>query len=204
MRQTPLAGYWGEFRLSGLPSTLEGLLQVLALRDQETQGHTQRVTGITILLARRLGVPEPEIDLIRQGSMLHDIGKIGIPDSILLKPGPLTPEEWVVMKRHPLYAYQILSRIEPLKPAFEIPLYHHEKWNGNGYPCGLKGEDIPFGARLFTFADVFDALTSDRPYRKACSRQRAIAYIKAQMGITFDPSITPEFERMMEEVEYLF
>ncbi len=204
MRETPLAGYWGEFRLSELPSTLEGLLQVLALRDEETQGHTQRVTGITILLARRLGIPEPQIDLIRQGSMLHDIGKIGIPDSILLKPGPLTQEERVIMEKHPLYAYQILSRIEHLKPAFEIPLYHHEKWDGSGYLYGLKREEIPFAVRLFTFADVFDALTSDRPYRKAYSRQRAIAHIKAQMGITFDPSITPIFERMMEEVEYLF
>lgn len=204
MRQTSLAACWGEYRFSGLPPTLEGLLQVLALRDQETQGHTQRVTGITILLARKLGVPEPEIDLIRQGSMLHDIGKIGIPDSILLKPGPLTPGEWAVMKKHPLYAYQILSRIEHLKPAFEIPLYHHEKWNGSGYPCGLKGEQIPFAARLFAFSDVFDALTSDRPYRKAWSRQRAIAYIKARLGTQFDPRITPIFERMMEEINYLF
>lgn len=202
MRKSLLAGYWGEYRFSGLPPTLEGLLQVLALRDQETEGHTQRVTGITLLLARKLGVPEPEINLIRQGSMLHDIGKIGIPDSILLKPGPLSPGEWAVMKKHPLYAYQILSRIEPLRPAFEIPLYHHEKWDGSGYPCGLRGEQIPFAARLFAFADVFDALTSDRPYRKAWSRQRAIAYIKARLGTQFDPRITPIFERMMEEIDY--
>ncbi len=204
MRQASLAACWGESRFSGLPSTLEGLLQILALRDQETQGHTKRVTGITILLARKLDVPGPELNLIRQGSMLHDIGKIGIPDSILLKPGPLTPDEWVIMKKHPVYAYQILSRIEHLKPAFEIPLYHHEKWDGSGYPAGLRGEEIPFAARLFAFADVFDALTSDRPYRKAWSRQRAIAYIKARVATQFDPRITPIFEHMMEEIDYLF
>lgn len=107
------------------------------------------------------------------------------------------------MKKHPLYAYQILSRIEQLKPAFEIPLYHHEKWDGSGYPTGLRGEEIPFAARLFAFSDVFDALTSNRPYRMAWSRQRALAYIKAQMGIYFDPKIVPVFERMITEIDYI-
>jgi len=190
-------------RFTSCPSTLEGLLEILALRDLETQGHTYRVTGITVMLARKMGVREVDIDLIRQGAMLHDIGKIGIPDSILFKPGPLTEQEWAVMKQHPHYAYRILSRIEDLKPAFEIPLYHHEKWDGSGYPFGLKGDDIPFAARLFSVSDVFDALTSKRPYRPAWSRKRALAHIKARAGTSFDPSIVPVFELMIEEIDYI-
>jgi HD-GYP domain-containing protein (c-di-GMP phosphodiesterase class II) len=190
-------------RFTSSPSTLEGLLEILALRDLETQGHTYRVAGITVLLARKMGVPETDIDMIRQGAMLHDIGKVGIPDSILFKPGPLTDQEWAIMKMHPNYAYRILSHIEDLKSAFEIPLFHHEKWDGSGYPFGLKGEAIPFAARLFSVSDVFDALTSNRPYRPAWSRKRALAHIKARAGTDFDPSIVPVFEQMIEEIDYI-
>jgi HD-GYP domain-containing protein (c-di-GMP phosphodiesterase class II) len=202
MEQTSLAACWAEYRFRGLPPALEGLSQALELRDHETQGHTRRVTNMTVLLARRMGIPEAEIVRIRQGALLHDIGKMVIPDSILLKPGPLTPQEWVVMRKHPVYAYQILSRTEHLKPAFEIPLYHHEKWDGSGYPCGLKGEQIPFAARLFAFSDVFDALTSNRPYRLAWPRHKALAYIKSQAGLYFDPNISPTFERLGNEIDY--
>lgn len=203
MKQTSEFIFLQDGRFVRTPSTLEGLLELLALRDSETQGHTYRVTGLTVMLARKMGVPEADIDLIRQGAMLHDIGKIGIPDSILFKPGLLTAEEWVIMKQHPLDAYRILSHIEDLKPAFEIPLYHHEKWDGSGYPFGLKGEAIPFSARLFSVSDVFDALTSNRPYRPAWSRKRALAHIKARVGTYFDPSIVPLFELMIEEIDYI-
>jgi putative nucleotidyltransferase with HDIG domain len=203
MKQTSEFIFLQDGRFASNPSTLEELLELLALRDLETQGHTYRVTGITVLLARKMGVPEVDIDLIRQGAMLHDIGKIGIPDSILFKPGPLTEQEWAIMRQHPLDAYRILSRIENLKPAFEIPLFHHEKWDGSGYPFGLKGEEIPFAARLFTVSDVFDALTSKRPYRPAWSKKRALAHIKSRTGTSFDPSIVPVFELMIEEIDYI-
>lgn len=177
-------------------ATIEGLSRALELRDRETEGHTLRVTEMTVALAQKLGVSEAEIVQIRQGALLHDIGKMGIPDAILLKPMGLTPEEWETMRKHPIYAFELLSQVEHLKISIDIPLYHHEKWGGSGYPYGLKGEQIPFSARMFAFADVFDALTSDRPYRPAWEKDRALAYIRSQSGIHFDPAILPVFEEL--------
>jgi putative two-component system response regulator len=142
---------------------------------------------MTVRLARAAGLPEREIVHIRRGALLHDIGKMGVPDHILLKPEALTDEEWVIMKQHTTHAYELLSPIAFLRPALDIPYCHHEKWDGSGYPRGLKGEEIPFPARLFALADVWDALTSDRPYRKAWSKERALQHITAQSGTHFDP-----------------
>lgn len=179
--------------------TIESWSRALYLRDQETEDHTRRVTDRTLLLAHRMGLPETDHIHIRRGSILHDIGKVAIPDSILFKPSPLTEEEWSIMRRHPLIAAEILKPIHYLIPALPIPRSHHEKWDGSGYPDGLTGEDIPLFARLFAFADVYDALTSDRPYRRAWSQADAIAYIIAQSGVHFDPSITPVFIGMVSE-----
>lgn len=173
--------------------TLWGWAKAVELRDQETSGHTERVTELTLRLARALGVPEEELDHIRRGAILHDIGKIAIPDAILLKPGPLTEEEWAVMKKHPVYAYEWLSGIPFLKKALEIPYLHHERWDGSGYPLGLKGREIPLSARIFAVADVYDALTSDRPYRKAWPKEKALAYLKEQAGRLFDPEVVAAF-----------
>ena len=166
---------------------------VLELRDQETQGHTLRVTDLTEELARKIGVPEEIIPHIRRGALLHDIGKMGIPDTILKKPGPLTEDEWTIMRQHPEYARQFLAHIDYLVPSLDIPYCHHEKWDGSGYPRGLKGEEIPLAARIFAVVDVFDALTSDRPYRKAWGKREALDYISEQTGKHFDPQIPPAF-----------
>ncbi|RMF84826.1 MAG: GAF domain-containing protein [Nitrospinota bacterium] len=174
-------------------STLEGWSRALDLRDQETEGHTQRVTDLTIHLARAMGINNGELIHIRRGALLHDIGKMGIPDHILRKPGPLSAEEWKIMRQHPVYAYEMLSPIPYLRPALDIPHYHHEKWDGSGYPRGLKGEDIPFAARIFAVADVWDALRSDRPYRKAWSEEEACTYIRSLSGIHFDPQVVEIF-----------
>jgi PAS domain S-box-containing protein len=180
-------------------ATLEGWSQAVDLRDRETEGHTQRVTEMTVRLARALGVPEADLVHVRRGALLHDVGKLGIPDSILLKPGPLTEEERAVMRKHPEYAYRWLSRIEFLRPALDIPYCHHERWDGSGYPRGLRGEEIPLAARIFAVADVFDALTSDRPYRKAWSREDAVRYIREQAGRQFDPRVVEAFLREVGE-----
>jgi len=177
--------------------TLWGWAKAVELRDQETAGHTERVTELTLRLARALGVPEEDLEHIRRGAILHDVGKIGIPDSILLKPGPLTEEEWAVMKKHPVYAYEWLSGIPFLKKALEIPYCHHERWDGSGYPRGLKGLEIPLSARIFAVVDVYDALTSDRPYRKAWPREKALAYIQEQAGKQFDPEVVEAFLRLV-------
>lgn len=177
-------------------ATIEGWSRALDLRDRDTEGHTQRVTQGAVKLARRLGVPEADLIHVRRGAMLHDIGKMAIPDSILLKPGPLTPEEWVIIKRHPRYAYELLSPIAYLAPALDIPHFHHEAWDGSGYPEGLKGTAIPRAARLFAVVDVFDALTSPRPYRPAWERAAALKYIGEQRGKHFDPEIAIEFLNM--------
>jgi len=179
-------------------TTLEGWSRALDLRDKETEGHTQRVTEFTMQLARAMGVPEEEVPHIRRGALLHDIGKMGIPDSILLKPGPLTPEEWEIMRRHPVYANQLLMPIPYLRRALDIPFYHHEKWDGTGYPQGLQGHQIPLAARIFAVADVWDALTSDRPYRPAWTREKAIAHIREQAGKHFDPQVVSAFLRLVE------
>ncbi len=178
---------------SAYDATIDGWSRALDMRDRETEGHTQRVTEMTLQLANRIGIPRKDLIHIRRGATLHDIGKMGIPDRILHKPGPLTPDEWETMRRHPQYACALLSPIDYLRPARDIPCYHHERWDGSGYPAGLKGEEIPLSARLFAVVDVFDALTSDRPYRRAWPKQAAINYIKEQSGILFDPAITTAF-----------
>ncbi len=180
--------------------TLEGWARTLDLRDRETEGHSQRVTHLTVALARRLGVPEDELVHIGRGALLHDIGKVGIPDAILHKPGPLTPEEWQVMRLHPGMAYDVLRPIAFLRPALDIPYAHHEHWNGDGYPRGLSGEQIPLAARIFSVVDVWDALRSDRPYRPAWSEARARAHLAAQAGEQFDPQVTRAFLALLDEL----
>lgn len=180
-------------------TTIEGWSKALDLRDEETEGHTQRVTEMTLRLAREVGIREEEMVHIRRGALLHDMGKMGVPDRILLKPGPLTDEEWAIMRKHPQYAYDMLSPIAYLRPALDIPYAHHEKWDGTGYPRGLKGEQIPLAARLFALADVWDAVRSDRPYRKAWPKEKALEYIKEQAGKHFDPEQVPVFLHIVEE-----
>lgn len=177
--------------------TIEGWAQTLHLRDRGSESHARRVTDITINLARRMSIPNSELIHIQRGATLHDIGKIAVPDSILLKPGPLTEEEWVVMRNHPLIAVELLLPIAYLSPALFIPRSHHEKWDGSGYPDGLAGENIPLPARIFAFADVYDALTSNRPYRTAWTQADALNYIRNSSGIHFDPTIMPVFVEMM-------
>lgn len=181
--------------LQAYDATIEGWSYALDLRDKETEGHTQRVTELTLRLARALGLHGEALVHIRRGALLHDIGKMGVPDSILHKPGPLTPEERAMMQQHPIFAYEMLSRVEYLRPALDIPYAHHEKWDGTGYPQGLKGEAIPLAARIFAVVDVWDALTSDRPYRPAWTREQAIAYLREQAGKHFDPHIVEVFLR---------
>jgi putative nucleotidyltransferase with HDIG domain len=180
-------------------ATIEGWSHALDLRDKETEGHSQRVTSMTLSLARAMNVNELELIHIRRGALLHDIGKMGIPDAILLKPDSLTDEEREIMRKHPAYAFDMLSMIKYLAPAMDIPYCHHEKWDGTGYPRGLKGEEIPQAARIFSVADVYDALTSDRPYRKAWSRKKAMDYIQEQAGVYFDPAVVEAFGVMMRE-----
>src|SRR6185436_5645118 len=174
-------------------ATIEGLSRALDLRDKETKEHTFRVTDITVKLATRLGVGGPDLVHIRRGAILHDIGKVAIPDEILFKPGPLAEDEWNIMRRHPSIAVDLLSPVTYLAPALDIPHWHHEKWNGTGYPDQLSGNQIPFSARLFALVDVYDALISNRPYRSAWSKSDAIQYIESQSGKHFDPKIVPEF-----------
>ena len=184
--------------LNAYEATIEGLSHALDLRDRETEGHSRRVTEVTVKLAQALDISEDEITHIRRGALLHDIGKIGIPDSILHKPYTLTEEEWVTMRRHPQFAYDMLSHIEYLRPALAIPYNHHEKWDGTGYPRRLKGEEIPMSARLFAIADVWDALTSNRPYRDAWTEEQALAYIREQSGKHFDPQVVELFFKVIE------
>jgi HD-GYP domain-containing protein (c-di-GMP phosphodiesterase class II) len=165
----------------------------LELRDKETEGHAHRVASLTTQLAHTMGLSEDEQVQIYRGALLHDIGKMGIPDSIVLKPGKLTEEEWVIMRKHPQFAFDMLAPIAYLRPALDIPHCHHEKWDGTGYPRNLKGDNIPLAARLFAVVDVWDALTSDRPYRKAWSEQEAIAYLRDQSGHHFDPAVVKAF-----------
>jgi len=173
--------------------TIEGWSRALDLRDKETEGHTERVTEVTIGLAKRMDIPDSQLVHVWRGAMLHDIGKLGVPDSILLKPGQLTEEEWVLMRKHPQFAYDMLKPIAYLKEALNIPHYHHEKWDGSGYPHGLKGEMIPLEARIFAIVDVWDVLSYDRPYRAAWPREKVLKYIKEQSGIHFDPEIVDMF-----------
>ena len=175
--------------LNAYEATLSGWARTLELRDHETQGHSERVAQLTVAVARTLGVAEDAIVHIRRGALLHDIGKLGIPDSILFKPGALTVEEWAIMRKHPQHAYSLLADIDYLRPALDIPYCHHEKWDGSGYPRGLKGEEIPLAARIFAVVDVWDALTSERPYRKEWTREATLEYIQNWSGTHFDPMV---------------
>jgi PAS domain S-box-containing protein len=186
-------------------ATIEGWSRAMDLRDKETEGHAQRVTAMTLELARAMEINQHQIIHISRGALLHDMGKLGIPDNILLKSARLTDEEWEIMHKHPQFAYDMLSDIYYLKPALDIPYCHHEKWDGTGYPRGLKGEEIPLPARIFAIADVWDALTSDRPYRKAWSDKQALDYILEQSGKHFDPRVVKAFLEMMQpaNLDYL-
>ncbi len=174
-------------------STLEGWAKAVEMRDRLTEDHTRRVVALTERLARLMGVPEADMIHIRRGALLHDVGKIGIPDAILSKPAALTDDETKVMVQHPEQAHNMLSHIGFLGPALDIPYCHHEHWDGGGYPRGLKGEEIPLAARIFAVVDVWDALTSDRPYRAAWTEQDALHYIREQSGKYFDPAVVKAF-----------
>lgn len=180
-------------------STLEGWSRALEVRDQETKGHSQRVAEMTLRLAKVMGLRERQLIHIRRGALLHDIGKLGIPDSILLKPGHLDKEERDIIEKHPTIAYEMLAPITYIHPALDIPYCHHEKWNGTGYPRGLKGEEIPLSARIFAVVDVWDALTSIRPYRKAWSEAETLAYIEQRAGEHFDPQVVDAFLSLKKE-----
>ncbi len=182
-------------------TTIEGWARALELRDQETEGHTQRSAEMTLQIARAMGINEAELVHIRRGSLLHDIGKMSIPDSILLKTGPLTDEEWTIMRRHPFYAFELLSPIAYLKPALDIPYCHHERWDGTGYPRGLKGEQIPLAARIFALADTWDALNSERRYHAAWSEARVREYIRSLAGVQFDPRVVDVFLGMEQTLK---
>jgi putative nucleotidyltransferase with HDIG domain len=181
--------------------TLEGWGKALELRDKETQGHTQRVTDLTLKLTRQMGISEADLIHVRRGVLMHDIGKMGVPDSILHKKGPLTKSERIEMRKHTQYAYDLIHPITYLRPAIDIAYNHHEWWDGNGYPRQLKGEEIPLSARIFAIIDVWDALLSDRPYRKAWPRKKVIQYIRDLSGKQFDPAVVTEFFKMIEEDE---
>ena len=180
-------------------ATIEGWANALDLKDEETKDHSRRVTEMTVAIARQMNIKDEELAHVRRGALLHDIGKMGIPDSILLKPGPLTEDEWVIMRKHPVYAFEMLAPIDYLRPALDIPYCHHEKWDGSGYPRGLKGKTIPPAARIFAVIDVYDALTSDRPYRKAWSKEDALALIKKDSGSHFDPNVVKVFLEAIED-----
>lgn len=180
-------------------TTIEGWSRALDLRDKETEEHTLRVTNLTLQLAQAFDISHVELKHIRHGALLHDIGKMGIPDNILRKAGELSDDEWAMMRQHPQFAYEMLSPIAYLLPALDIPYCHHEKWDGTGYPRGLKGEEIPLAARIFAVVDVFDALTSDRPYRPAWAKNKAIEYIRQKADSHFDPSVVDVFLRLIDK-----
>jgi len=182
-------------------STLEGWAAALDLRDKETEGHSQRVTVLTLRLAEKMGESKEFLTYMRQGALLHDIGKMGVPDHILHKNGPLTEPEKAIMRQHPVNAYNMLYPIAHLRSALDIPYCHHEKWDGTGYPRGLKGEEIPLAARIFTVIDIWDALRSDRPYRKAWSEQETLAYIQEQAGKSLDPNIVKHFVELFPSLQ---
>ncbi len=178
-------------------TALNGWAKALELRDEITEGHTLRVVELTVLLAKEFGFEGLALEQVRRGALLHDIGKMAIPDSILQKPGKLTPDEWETMRRHPEYAYEMLKDIEFLQGAVDIPYCHHEKWDGSGYPQGLKGEEIPLPARIFAIVDVWDALISDRPYREAWPLDKTMEYLREQSGSHFDPQVVEVFAKVM-------
>jgi HD-GYP domain-containing protein (c-di-GMP phosphodiesterase class II) len=180
-------------------TTLEGWARALELRDRETEGHTRRVTELTMRLAQFMNISEDELVDINRGVLLHDIGKMGVPDQILRKTGPLTDAEWFEMRKHPQYAFDLLAPIPYLRPALDIPYCHHEHWDGSGYPRGLKGTQIPLSARIFSIVDIWDALLSDRPYRNAWPRDKVLEYLKEISGKQLDPEIVEAFMKMLSE-----
>ncbi|MFQ5928063.1 MAG: HD-GYP domain-containing protein [Acidobacteriota bacterium] len=175
----------------------KALVRAVELRDGETEGHAERVAEMAVNLARAMDVGEEELGHIRRGALLHDIGKIGIPDSILFKSGFLTDQEWEIMRRHPTYAYELLSPITFLQPAVDIPYCHHERWDGTGYPRGLKDHEIPAAARIFTVVDVWDALGANRPYSDAWPPESIVEYIRESAGTHFDPSVVKAFLELL-------
>ena len=185
--------------LNAYDDTLEGWGKALSLKEEETAEHSERVTQMTVQIAKRMGIRGEDLIQVRRGALLHDIGKIGIPDSILLKPGKLMEEEWVIMRKHPVYAFEMLSPITYLRKAIDVPYCHHEKWDGTGYPRGLKGKQIPLSARIFAIVDVWDALTNDRPYRKAWPQDKTMEYIKELSGTHFDPEVVEVFLKYLSE-----
>lgn len=187
--------------LQAYDATIEGWAKALEFRDMETEGHSRRVVELTVRLARRLGIEEQQLPSIRRGALLHDIGKMAIPDAILQKPGPLNEEEWKLMHQHPIFALQMLENIPFLRSGLDIPYCHHEKWDGSGYPRGLKDKEIPLAARIFAVVDVWDALTSDRPYRHAWSNEQALKYLKDQKGKHLDPQVVDAFLALLSEEE---
>lgn len=183
--------------MRGETAMMEAFANSLAERDKSTEEHTKRVTALAVKLARKLGMLRVDVINLRKGALLHDWGKIGIPDSILLKEDKLTDAEWVIMKTHPQKAYDVLVNVETLTDALDIPYCHHEAWNGSGYPRGLIGKAIPLAARIFSIVDVYDALTSNRPYRLAWTKEVTLAHIESLSGIHFDPAIVPIFIEMI-------
>ncbi|NWG05629.1 MAG: response regulator [Chloroflexi bacterium] len=183
--------------LTAYEATIEGWSHAMDLRDRETEGHSQRVAELTVRLGEAHGLDKEELVHIRRGALLHDMGKIGIPDAILHKPDKLTAEEWEIMRKHPQLAYDMLYPIEYLRPALDIPYCHHEKWDGSGYPRRLKQDEIPLAARLFAVVDVWDALTSNRPYRPAWNKEDALEYIREQSGKHFDPQVVELFFKVI-------
>lgn len=177
-------------------TSIEGWARTLELRDKETEGHTKRAAEMTLHIARAMNMSDAELVHVRRGALLHDIGKMSIPDTILLKAGPLTTEEWEIMRRHPVYAYELLSPIAYLRQALDIPYCHHERWDGTGYPRGLKGEQIPLAARIFALADTWDALITERRYHSAWSEDRVVEHIRSLVGSQFDPNVVEVFLNM--------
>jgi putative nucleotidyltransferase with HDIG domain len=184
--------------------TLEGWAKALEYRDHETEGHSRRVTSLSVQLAMELGLPDREITDLYRGALLHDIGKMAIPDSILFKPGPLNELEWELMRMHPIFAKEMLEEIPYLGEAISIVYYHHERWDGNGYPVGLQGEEIPLTSRIFTIVDHWEALSSDRPYRRALPQEKILEYIRENSGIIYDPKISEVFLNMMGSAGLVF
>ena len=174
-------------------------MAALERREKETAGHSKRVTELTMRFAEKLNIPQDERIHMWRGALLHDVGKLVIPDSILLKQDSLTEEEWEIMKMHGEYAYEWLSSIDYLKPVLDIPRYHHERWDGRGYPKGMKGEEIPLSARMFALIDVYDALSNDRPYRKAWRKKKVLRYFEEESGNMFDPILADVFIDMIKE-----
>lgn len=180
-------------------ASVEGWVRALEMRAREPEGHVRRVTELTLRLAHEMGINDEQLVHIRRGALLHDIGKLGIPDAILFKPGSLSEEEWRLMRQHPVLGYALLSPISFLRPAMDIVYCHHERWDGSGYPRGLKGEEIPLAARIFAVVDMWDALVADQPYRRGRPRDEAIAHIKEQAGEKFDPQIVKVFLKVIDD-----